>query len=141
MKVFIDTCIILDIMSGRKPHFNASASFLKLCGKQITGIVAASQTTDIFYILKRDGKSNDEAKAAIKKLCDNVRVVNVTAADVTSALASHIKDYEDAMLAFGAKRHKAEYIITRNEKDFENSPVHALSPKAFLTRFYGNCTE
>ncbi|MDR3270351.1 MAG: PIN domain-containing protein [Peptococcaceae bacterium] len=136
MKVLIDTNVILDVLTKREPHFEISASFLKLCGVQTTGFIASSQTTDIFYLLHRMGKSATKAKAVIQILIGNVKVIDVTAADVKNALASAMPDYEDALLAFGGKRHKAEYIITRNEKDFEQSPVPALSPQAFLEQFF-----
>jgi predicted nucleic acid-binding protein len=68
------------------------------------------------------------------KLADNVKIVDVTAADVKNALTSDMPDYEDALLAFCGKRQKADYIITRNEKDFRQSPVPVLSPQAFLER-------
>jgi predicted nucleic acid-binding protein len=135
MKVLIDTNVILDVVTKREPHFEFSASFLKLCGKQVTGCIAASQTTDIFYLLRRAGKDVQSAKDIIKKLTDNVRMLSVTATDVQSALADEISDYEDSLLACCAKRQKADYIITRNEKNFNLSPVPALSPQTFLEQF------
>ena len=57
---------------------------------------------------------------------------NVIPADVQNALASDMPDFEDGLLACCAKRQNAKYIITRNEKDFEHSPVPALSPQIFL---------
>jgi predicted nucleic acid-binding protein len=136
MKVLIDTNVILDVLTRREPHYEYSAAFLKLCGTQITGLMAASQTTDIFYILRREGKNAQETKTIIQKLTDNINVIDVTAADVKNALASAMPDYEDAMLAVSGQRWKADYIITRNEKDFRQSPVTALSPQAFLEQFY-----
>jgi predicted nucleic acid-binding protein len=134
MKALIDTNVILDVMTGREPHYEYSAAFLKLCGTRITGLMSASQTTDIFYLLRREGKDAQSAKEIISKLADNVKIVDVTAVDVKNALASDMPDYEDALLAFCGKRRKADYIVTRNEKDFRQSPVPALSPQAFLSR-------
>jgi hypothetical protein len=45
-------------------------------------------------------------------------------------------DYEDALLAYQAKRQKIAYVVTRNEKDFGASPVPALSPQKFLEQFF-----
>jgi predicted nucleic acid-binding protein len=132
MKVLIDTNVILDVLMQREPHFECSAEFLRLCGVKITGFIIASQTTDIFYLLCREGKDAAAAKSILIKLTDNIRVIDVTAADVKSALAGEMSDYEDALIAYRAKRQKADYIITRNEKDFKQSPVPALSPRAFL---------
>ena len=132
MKVLVDTNVILDVLIGRQPHVVSSASFLKLCGATVTGMLAASQTTDIFYILRREGKDAAEAKSLIKKLTTKLKVIDLTHADVKSALESDMQDYEDALLAFGGNRHKADYIVTRNEKDFINSPVPTLSPQSFM---------
>ena len=136
MKVLIDTNVILDVVAKREPHFEFSASFLKLCGMQITGCIAASQTTDIFYLLRRAGKDVRSAKDIVKKLTDNVKVLSITATDVQNALAAAMPDYEDSLLACCAKRQNADYIITRNEKDFNLSPVSALSPQTFLEQFF-----
>ena len=42
-------------------------------------------------------------------------------------------DYEDAVAAAAAKKAKCDYIITRNKRDFTNSPVPALTPGEVLT--------
>jgi len=136
MKVLIDTNVILDVLTRREPHFEQSAAFLRLCGSRLTGCIAASQTTDIFYLLRREGMDTQAAKALVKKLTDNVKVGEINAADVQAALASDMPDYEDALLACCAKRQRASYIITRNEKDFKPSPVPALSPQTFLEKVY-----
>jgi len=136
MKVLIDTNVILDVLTKRAPHLEHSAAFLRLCGTRLTGCLAASQATDIFYLLRREGLDAQAAKSLVKKLTDNVKVVDINAVDVQSALASNMLDYEDALLACCAKRQRAGYIITRNEKDFNLSPVQALSPQAFLEQFY-----
>jgi predicted nucleic acid-binding protein len=132
MKVLIDTNVILDVLTRREPHFEQSAAFLRLCGTRLTGCVAASQTTDIFYVLRREGVDAQAARALLQKLTDNVRVVDTNAADVQAALASDMPDYEDALLACCAERQRATCIVTRNEKDFTLSPVRAISPQKFL---------
>jgi len=132
MKVLIDTNVILDVLHRREPHYGYSSAILKLCGMQITGCITASQTTDIFYLLRRFGKDAEASKAHIKKLYDNLTVLDITAVDVQNALALEMADYEDALLACCARRYKAAYIVTRNEKDFQLSPVPALSPQMFL---------
>jgi len=104
-----------------------------MCGDQWTGLITASQTTDIFYLLRREKKSAAEAKAIIQKLVDNLTVADVTVADVKNALVSEIDDYEDALLAFCGKRRKADYIITRNDRDFKNSPIKAVTPEWLIS--------
>jgi predicted nucleic acid-binding protein len=44
------------------------------------------------------------------------------------AIASNFPDFEDAVLCATASHEKADYIITRNVKDFVDSPVKAITP-------------
>ncbi|MCL1857680.1 MAG: PIN domain-containing protein [Oscillospiraceae bacterium] len=136
MKVLIDTNIILDVFMKREPHFEFSDEVLRLCPGQLTGHITTNQTTDIFFVMRRFGKTSEFVKEILKKLTDNLKVMDVTVTDVKNALDSSINDYEDALLAFGSKRYKLDYIITRNLDDFIGSPVPAISPQAFLEQFY-----
>ncbi|MDR1669331.1 MAG: PIN domain-containing protein [Oscillospiraceae bacterium] len=136
MRVLIDTNVILDVLTKREPHFALSASFLRMCGLKVTGYITASQTTDIFYMLRKHEKDACTIKWVLKRLTDNITVLDANNDDVQNALASEMTDYEDALLAFCAKRQKIGYIITRNEADFKMSPVPALSPRQFLERFF-----
>jgi len=135
MVVLIDTNVIVDVMTKREPHYGFSASFMKTCGPLATGCLLASQTTDIFYLLRRAGRDADSAKDIIKKLADNLKILDVTHTDVQNSLEAEMLDFEDALLACRAERKKADYIITRNEKDFALSRVPALSPQKFLEQF------
>ena len=103
---------------------------------QIKGFIVANQTTDIFYLLRRAGKDVQSTKDIIKKLTDNVTVLDISATDVQNALNAEMIDYEDSLLACRAKRQKVNYIVTRNEKDFNLSQVPALSPQTFLKQFF-----
>jgi len=137
MKVLIDTNVILDALLMRDQWAATAQELLRITAMdKVRGCVTASQTTDIFYILCRQGASEATGKAVIKTLIESVKVLDVTHADVQNALASDMPDYEDGLLAYCAKRQKVEYVITRNEADFAQSPVPALSPQAFLKQFF-----
>jgi hypothetical protein len=45
-----------------------------------------------------------------------------------------MSDFEDALQVSAAQACGADYIITRNGRDFVQSPLPALSPDDFLTR-------
>jgi hypothetical protein len=64
-----------------------------------------------------------------------VNLCDTTAGDINAALLLPIGDFEDAVIVSAARREKADYIITRNEADFEKSPVPAISPARFLQQF------
>jgi len=41
-------------------------------------------------------------------------------------------DFEDSVISAIASRNEADYIVTRNVEDFENSPVTAITPSDFI---------
>jgi len=53
-------------------------------------------------------------------------------ANVYNAMSFTMSDFEDAIIAATALRETAEYIITRDIKDFAQSPVPAITPGDFL---------
>jgi len=64
-----------------------------------------------------------------------VSIADVLTSDIMNTLSSKVADFEDALLGTIAKRVKADCIVTRNTKDFHNSPVPAIDPKEFLVQF------
>ena len=135
MKVLIDTNVILDVLIGRKPHLESSAKILMLCEGKVGGMITVSQTTDIFYLLRKENMSNENSRKILKKLAEKLVVIDVKKEDMEKALNSTVKDYEDALLSVAGIRCNAKYIITRNTKDFKESELEAISPTNFLERY------
>jgi len=65
-----------------------------------------------------------------------IDIIDVTAKDVRNAFHPDVGDFEDELISVCAERAKIDYIITRNTKDFTNSPVPAITPEDFLTKFF-----
>ena len=59
-------------------------------------------------------------------------IADLKADDLRKAADINFKDYEDAVQSACAVRMRADYIITRNVKDFAGSRVVALKPSEFL---------
>lgn len=136
MRILIDTNIVLDVLLRRTDFFDASYNVLKLSAlDKAEALVTANTITDIYYILQRANKDHAKSKEAIVKLLNLVSIADVLASDVMNTLSSKITDFEDALVGTIAKRVKADYIVTRNIKDFHNSPVPAIDPKDFLAQF------
>ena len=68
----------------------------------------------------------------MEKLLQLVGIADALGEDVYAAIASNIVDFEDALVASIAERCQMAYIITRNAKDYAESPVKAISPEDFL---------
>jgi len=137
MKIMVDTNVIIDVYQNRAAFAPTSAKILKLSeNSKIIGMITASTVTDIYYILGRYIKEQKRLNTLVQKLLSTVRLVDVLATDVTEAFNLEMDDFEDALFAQCAKRVKADYIVTRNTKDFVDSPIPSMEPDDFLNKFF-----
>jgi predicted nucleic acid-binding protein len=133
MKVLIDTNVIVDVLERREAFFDSSYAVVKLAAEgKLDAFAPAGSIADAYYIIRKGGKSPVAARDAIATLLQLIRACDTTTSDVTAALTLGVADFEDSILAATARREKAEYIITRNERDFSQSPVPAVSPADFI---------
>ena len=58
----------------------------------------------------------------------------INESDLINAANLCWEDYEDAIQSVTAERIKADFIITRNVRDFKSSKITALTPAEYLTR-------
>jgi len=133
MTVLIDTNVILDYVLKREPFAEDALACLDwlIIGKAKIWLTA-STITDIYYVTRKALQNPIKAKEVIEKLLNAFQIGGVDKTDCVNALEPDISDYEDALVSVCAKKAKAEYIITRNTKHFENSIVPAISPVDFL---------
>jgi predicted nucleic acid-binding protein len=133
MKLLIDTNIILDVLMKRADFYDKSSRVLKLCEiNKAEGFLSATSVTDVHYFLRK-AVSHDQVRETMKTLLAIIDVAAVTKADIHHAFSYDMADYEDAVQTACAKRIGADYIVTRNQKDFLASPVKAVAPDFFLT--------
>lgn len=131
--VLIDLNILLDVLQRRELFYESSASILALVetGK-ITGYVASHSLTTLFYLIKKD-RSKADARAILTNLLQFLRVAAVDQATIEQALNLETPDFEDAVQMMAAVQCKADYLITRNAKDFQPSLVNVAQPVEFLS--------
>jgi predicted nucleic acid-binding protein len=132
MKIVLDTNVVLDTLARREPFFERSQTVIRLVAEgKVKGAVTANTITDIYYILRKH-LDKVAIKTAVRGLVELLEVVDVTGNECRAALDLTIDDYEDAVLACCAENWEADYIVTRNIKDFAGSPIRALTPDDFL---------
>jgi len=133
MKVLIDTNVIIDILEHREPFYDDSYKVLQLgLEGEIETIMSAGDITNVYYIIKKNIHDSILAREKIFIISSMVKICNSTPEDILNASILFMPDFEDAVIASAAKREKADYIITRNEENFINSPVPALNPSKFI---------
>ncbi|MBO5379149.1 MAG: PIN domain-containing protein [Clostridia bacterium] len=134
MKVLIDTNIILDVLCNRKDFVEDSEKVFKLCEvKKITGYISALSITNIVYIMRKE-LDMEKIGQILERLSLIFEIVDLRADDLKRAGKLDFKDYEDAVQSAQATRIKANYIITRNIKDFALSKVTAIKPSELIER-------
>jgi len=139
MTVLIDTNIVLDFLLQREPYYHDAARISLLSEKgYISGYISASAVTDIFYIARKETKSKNTARELVGKLLKTIHVASITENSIFEALELNWDDFEDSVQYVAGKNISANYIITRNPKDFSNSKVSVLSPHDFLQIFLEN---
>ncbi len=134
MKVLIDTNVVLDVLCKREGFYEDSARIMKYCEvNKITGVISVLTIPNIVYIMRKELDAQ-KTRDVIEKLQLVFTVADLKADDIKKALSMNFKDFEDALQSACASRIKADYIITRNIRDFVNSRVAAIKPTELLER-------
>lgn len=134
MKVLIDTNVILDVLYKREDFYEDSLKIWKLCEtKQIEGYISALSIPNIVYILRRELDAIKTLEV-IKNLSLVFSIYDLKSDIIMQAAELKINDYEDAIQAITAQKIKANFIITRNIKDYIYSKVPAIKPAELLER-------
>jgi predicted nucleic acid-binding protein len=103
------------------------------CGEQHQAWVAWHSVATLAYLIERE-RSPAVAREVVTGLLTWARVATTGHQDAVQALQLPMSDFEDALQVSAAQACGADYIITRNGRDFVQSPLPALSPDDFLTR-------
>lgn len=135
MNVLVDSNIVLDVLLERTDFLENSKKIIALSGRDTyTAAVTASMITDIYYILQKHTSDHEKTRESLLSMIESLRIIDVTEENCLHAFSLPIIDYEDALLVECARQWGAEYIVTRNTRDFSGSPVAVLTPDEFLTR-------
>lgn len=134
MKILIDTNIILDVLCNRAEFVEDSLKVFKYCeAEQIIGCISALSVPNIVYIMRKE-LDGERIKEILTALISIFSVVDLRETDLIKAAELDFADYEDALQAVCASRAKANYIVTRNIKDFKNSTVPEIKPSELFER-------
>lgn len=135
MIVFIDTNILIDFLAKREPCYETVETILSMCAdKKIDGYISAHSILDTLYILRK--LPLEYRRKKILDLCKIVGVVGDDSEKIINALNNlDFSDIEDCVQFECALFVGADYIITRNIKDFTSSTVKPITPEDFLNMF------
>ena len=132
LKALIDLNVILDVLQRREPFYVMSARALA-CAEtgMVEGWVAAHGLTTLFYLLAKY-ESVKQARVTLGELTTFLSVAAVDQAVIEQALNLPYQDFEDAVQMMAAVRTGAQYLVTRNVRDYESGPLPVLQPVELL---------
>ena len=134
MKLLIDANVLLDVLQNREPFVEPSSIIWKLCEtEKAEGYVSALTFANLVYVMR---KQLDPEKIAevLHRLSLIFSFTELSPTDLIRAAELHWDDFEDAVQSVTAERVCADYIITRNVRDFVKSKVLAFTPDELLAR-------
>ncbi len=134
MILLIDANILLDVLMNRQDFVKDSSMIWKLCEtNQTKGYISALTFANLMYIMRKqlDPETIEKLLVQLKFIFD---FTDFGVSDLQRAAEMKWTDFEDAVQSATAERLHADFIITRNVKDFRSSKIMALTPTEFLAR-------
>ena len=137
MRLLIDTNIVLDVLEQREPYYAESRQVMMLCETgAVEGCVSVLTFANIVYIMRKSLDA-DKIQQIYEALSGVFTFIDLRAEDMAKASRMKWKDFEDALQAATAGRIEADYIVTRNGKDFVDSSVPGMAPGELLEYLHG----
>lgn len=132
-KLFVDTNIVIDLLSRREPFFEEAAIVFSLADKKKIKLSVSSLTiANTSYALLKQMDSN-KAKAILRKLRLIVEILPLDDKIIDLALNDEtFNDFEDSLKYFTALENGQDIILTRNLKDFKSSKLPTMTAKQFI---------
>lgn len=131
-KLFIDTNIVIDLLSQRTEFYKATQDlFTYAIDNEIKLTVSTLTFANTHYILK-DQLKISKVRSSLRKFKTLVDVASFDDKILERALEEEFKDFQDGIQYYIAIENNCEAIITRNKKDFNKSSIPVFSASEFI---------
>lgn len=135
MVLLVDANIVLDILLDRKEFVENSSIVWKLCEtKKVKGYLSTLTISNLIYVMRKE-LNPSQIEEIINVLKMIFEIVDLTENDLLKVAKLKWNDFEDAVQSIIAERIQADYIVTRNIKDFLNSNVKAFTPHDIIMAY------
>lgn len=132
--ILLDTDVVLDIALDRLPYSGPATELLnRIEHGAEAACIAWHSVSNIYYIMSpvRGGAS---AREFILGLTEFVSIAITDTSGIRFAAQLPMRDFEDAMQVAAAMASGARFIVTRNLKDYEESPIPAINAERALAQ-------
>lgn len=133
--VFLDTDVVIDLLTDRQPYSEDIAAIFSLSEKGILELCVSSLSFNNIYYIVRKLAGHKKALELLTNLEKLVIVSPVGQEHIREGLLSGFKDFEDGIQYACASSAGIRTIITRNVKDYAKAKCAVHTPDSFLTLF------
>ena len=131
-KLFIDSDIILDVLTKRDEFYESAAVLFDLgYEKKLNLYTTAVVLANVFYLLRKK-YGTEESKEQLKKLRLIMKVLPINEKIVDDVLASKFGDFEDGLQYYSVKKSGISVIITRNIRDYKVNDVIIQTAEEYI---------
>lgn len=130
--LLVDTNVVLDVILERTPWARDAVRILDAVARgKALGFLAGHAVTTVHYIVAKE-VGRTRATTAVADLLDVLTVVPLGAAEFQRALAIGLADFEDAVQVAACLASGADFLVTRNARDFKGAPIATRTPGEIL---------
>lgn len=131
-KVFLDANVLIDVVMNRAIFVENSSKVLQMGLDGDCELWASDLTMVTVSFYAKKNRTSEQLYEVMRELRSIIQVASTGAAAIDWALQQGFHDFEDAVQYYAASHCGAEYIITRNERDYPYSEIPVISPLEFL---------
>ena len=130
--MLLDTDVLVDVALDRVPHSGPSSELLDRIERGPESACIAWHSVSNFYYLVAPSRGGESTRDFIVELTRFVEVAATDTEGVRYAAELPMADFEDAMQVAAARVCGARLIVTRNLRDYQRSPISAVTPSEAL---------
>ena len=135
MKILVDTNVIINYLTEREDKYKESSiQVMEMCAdRKIEGYVAFHSLSIIWYSAGRMKQNEEVRREWLDRVCTVLTTSSANHDLVVGAVHNtKFRDFEDNLQECCAVNAGADYIVTVNVKDYENSRVKAVTPEQLV---------
>jgi predicted nucleic acid-binding protein len=125
----LDTCVVIDFLTDRKPFSREVAELFELSQKGKAKLYITALSYKNTYYIVRKLMNHQAALKTLRHLHTVSETVETNNAAIHEALNSGYSDFEDAVTIYSMlSNKKISGFVTRNTKDFKKSKIPVMTP-------------
>lgn len=130
--ILLDTDVLLDVALDRIPHSGPASELLNRLEQGVEDACIAWHSVSNIYYIMSPVHGDVDSRDFILELTSFVSVAATDTQGIRFAAQLPMSDFEDAMQVAAASAGGARIIVTRNLRDYDESPIPAVSTEQAL---------